>query len=394
MIEEKMRGVYERVPGSGIWWICYKDTAGARHREKIGRRSVAVEAYINRKREIREGTFVAPTRKVKITFRALADLAMESKALRLSRRTCANDSVRAERLKKFGKIAAVEVTAEMIESTLRQLQLDGPGNRKEPEPDAKDAQPRPPLSGSTVNRYRSFISSVFRYGVRHGHVKVNPVAAVERYRETDHRIRFLDKAEELALRRAILASEFPEREASMDLALNTGMRLGEQLTLTWENVSLELGLLTVHGKTGRRHISINNSTRTLLEKLYKISNGATLVNPGWSHKWWTGIVRAAGVENFRWHDLRHTFASRLAMAGVDMRTVQDLMGHKSIEMTMKYAHLSPDHKMRAVLLLDPKMVPSEVPPTLVPAERIGGLRSATTSATRVKRARVRSPKAS
>ncbi|MFC1890233.1 tyrosine-type recombinase/integrase [Thermodesulfobacteriota bacterium] len=59
-------------------------------------------------------------------------------------------------------------------------------------------------------------------------------------------------------------------------------------------------------------------------------------------------LRRAEIENFRWHDLRHTFASRLVMAGVGIRTVQELMGHKTIQTTMKYAHLSPGHRMDAV----------------------------------------------
>ncbi len=62
-------------------------------------------------------------------------------------------------------------------------------------------------------------------------------------------------------------------------------------------------------------------------------------------------MKKAGIENFRWHDLRHTFASRLVMKGNDLRTVQDLMGHKKIEITFRYSHLSPAHKMAAVQTL-------------------------------------------
>jgi site-specific recombinase XerD len=65
-------------------------------------------------------------------------------------------------------------------------------------------------------------------------------------------------------------------------------------------------------------------------------------------------VRRAGIDNLHWHDLRHTFASRLVMGGVDLRTVQELLGHKPILMTMRYAHLSRDHKLGAVERLDPK----------------------------------------
>jgi site-specific recombinase XerD len=342
MTEEKMRGVFERPRGSGVWWISYCDGAGARHREKIGRRSVAVEAYIGRKRELREGRYVPPSRSTKVTFHQLADRAIENKETHLSRDTVRNDKVRIGRLEKLGKVAAIDVTAAMVEKTLRDLQA------------ADD------VTGSTVNRYRSFISSVFRYGVRRGIVLVNPCAAVARYKESEHRIRFLDAVEEDALRVAILASDFPEREASVLLAMNTGMRLGEQLTLTWECVALDRGVLTVRGKTGRRFIPVNAAARQALEKLYAFSNGAAMVSPGWSHKWFTNCVKKSGVLNFRWHDLRHTFASRLVMAGVDIRTVQELMGHASIEMTMRYAHLSPDHTQAAVNRLDGAMPTSNV----------------------------------
>jgi site-specific recombinase XerD len=74
-------------------------------------------------------------------------------------------------------------------------------------------------------------------------------------------------------------------------------------------------------------------------------------------------VEQAGIENFRWHDLRHTFASRLVMAGVDLRTVQELMGHKTIEMTLRYSHLSPAHQLDAVKKLDapaPKVPPTDI----------------------------------
>jgi site-specific recombinase XerD len=69
---------------------------------------------------------------------------------------------------------------------------------------------------------------------------------------------------------------------------------------------------------------------------------------------WNPLLQEAGIDNFHWHDCRHTFASRLIMAGVDLRTVQELLGHKTITMTLRYAHLSPTHQREAVQRLTPQ----------------------------------------
>ncbi|HEX4381207.1 MAG TPA: site-specific integrase [Candidatus Acidoferrum sp.] len=329
-----MRGVFERPPGSGEWWINYHDADGKRHREKIGRYDVAVEAYLHRRTEVREGKF-RPPRNNGLTFGELAKSALAHKKTRLAPASYAMDMFRNKRLKEFETMPAAAVTTSRIDETLRGLRETG-------------------ISGSTVNRYRSFLSSVFSYGMRHGLVMTNPVARVPKFKENEPRIRFLGADEEKTLR-ATIRTFCPEREAELDIALHTGLRRGEQFALKWQDVDLERGILTVAGgKTGRRFVPINTAARAALEKMAIYGHipyvHAEKRNDGqrdW-RRWFEDCVREAKIENFTWHDIRHTFASRLVMAGVDLRTVQELLGHKSILMTMRYAHLSPNHKLAAV----------------------------------------------
>jgi integrase len=129
------------------------------------------------------------------------------------------------------------------------------------------------------------------------------------------------------------------------LALNTGMRRGEQYRLRWQDVDLKNGILTVarskHGEA--RRIQINSVAHTALLQLRKQTKGVGYVSPGFQgprsrdwRRWFDEVVESAEIPNFRWHDLRHTFASRLVMAGVPLRAVQTLLGHKRIETTLRF----------------------------------------------------------
>lgn len=333
--------VFERP--AGVYWIDYRDAGGARHREKVGRRGEALERLVQRQREVTAGQFIAP-RAGSRTFHELATSALEHKKLRLAPQSYDTDVRRLDALLPLiGALSVEQVTFEVLDKTLADLKRGG-------------------LSGSTVNRYRALVSSIFTFGVRAGLVQTNPIARVIRFRENESRVRYLLDAEEIKLRE-VIRRDCPDREPELDLALYTGMRRGEQFTLKWSDVDLARGILTVRGKTGRRFIVANSSAIEALTKLSRrrdleiASSGAeasayvcdetlTDVQRDW-RRWLEKSARSAGVKNFHWHDLRHTFASRLVMASVDIRTVQELLGHKSILMTMKYAHLSPDHRQAA-----------------------------------------------
>jgi len=333
---KKARGIYEKVRGTGIWWVRYADANGKIRREKTGNKSAAIKLYHKRKTEVLEGKKLPEKlRARKVSFAELAKDALEySKAHKRSYR---DDEVRMARLREWlGQRPAESVSPQEIERWLLAK--------------AEDLKP------ATLNRYRALLSLVYRLAMQNGKVQSNPARLVRQRKEENGRIRFLSTEEELALRAAI-RKDYLNREAELDLALNTGLRRSEQFGLTWDGVDFERRVLTVlRSKNGEaRHIPLNDAAILALRSVeaYKngspyvflASDGTRLCSPRF---WFSAAVEAAGLKDFTWHCLRHTFASRLVMAGVDLRTVQELMGHKTIQMTLRYAHLAPQHLLAAV----------------------------------------------
>ncbi len=151
----------------------------------------------------------------------------------------------------------------------------------------------------------------------------------------------------------------PEHEAEFDLALHTGMRRGEQYLLRWQDIDFNTGtgIITIRrSKNGEaRYIQINSIARAALIQLKQRRDSVGYVCPGFEgprnkdrRRWFDKVLEETKISNFRWHDLRHTFASRLVMAGVPLRSVQVVLGHKQIETTLRYSHLSESHLQEAV----------------------------------------------
>jgi integrase len=152
------------------------------------------------------------------------------------------------------------------------------------------------------------------------------------------------------------------------LALNTGLRRGESLHLRWHDIDLQRRILTVRGEDAKtrqtRHVPLNSEAANVLRVWAPplidgedyVFGGAEELKPLVAiRKTWVAVLGAAAVNRFRFHDLRHTFASKLVMAGVDLNTVRELLGHKSVAMTLRYAHLAPEHKAAAVEVLVPRL---------------------------------------
>jgi site-specific recombinase XerD len=329
----KPRGVFEKIVGSGEWWICYWDAEGRKRREKAGTKSNAIDLYRKRKNEALQGKKLPEKlRRAAVSFADIAkDALVYSKAQKLSYR---HDAGRMKTLLAwFREHPAEAITAQDIEHRF--------GREK--------------WSPATFNRYRALLSLTYRLAIRNGKAKENPARLVGHRLEDNARIRFLSAEEETKLRTAI-QDACPERLAELELALNTGLRLSEQYGLRWQDVSLTRRTLTIpRSKNGStRHVPLNQASLRALESLQARANGSKLVCGGASTSrcWFEPVIEAAKLNDFTWHCLRHTFASRLVMAGVDIRTVQELLGHKTIGMTVRYSHLAPRHTLAAVERLD------------------------------------------
>jgi integrase len=332
-----MKGVIERGGVKGIWWISFLDQNGVRRKEKIGMHEAAAEMLRIRRAEVKSGRYV-PKREERVwSFKRLADDAIKKKAIRLAALTISTDTSRLGRLyERIGQIRYDRFTKERIDAVLGELKAAG---RKD----------------STCNRYRSFISSVYTHAIDTGRMATNPCAKVKRFPEKIGRTRFLSDEEEKRLKRELT----DEQEAEVLLAMHTGMRRGEQWGLKWCDVNLDSdpGLAHVTGKTGPRDVRINKEAMLALLRLKEISGDQERVIPAANKEkaaqrdwrtWFGTACKRAGVRGFVWHDLRHTFASRLVMNGADLVAVKDFMGHSDIKMTMRYAHLSKDHKARMI----------------------------------------------
>ena len=216
---------------------------------------------------------------------------------------------------------------------------------------------------ATVNRLLGNLKHILSKAADCNMLPANPFARVKRLKVPDRVERILTKEEEARLLAACSHVHAPLLRTSILIALNTGMRKGEIHGLRWEHLDLPNRLITVlNGKTDESHrrIPMNDVVFELLSSLWHVRKG-DFVFPSPRKKnerfrdpkvGFMKAVRLAKIPHIRFHDLRHTFATRLVRSGVDIITVQKLLGHSNITTTSRYAHSSADAKMAAVKGLD------------------------------------------
>lgn len=333
----------------GHWWILWFCRFGHRHREQIGPRSVA-EAKVDNRRVHRS----CPAHEARARGVLLADAVRDYLRDHAHKRSAKDDRRHgAFWVERFGHQALDEVTR----ADVRKVRT------------ARLAEVTP----ATCNRALAFLRRVFNVQIEDRELELaNPVRKMT-LQEPSGRVRYLTDDEEPRLM-AVLA---PWERDRVVVLYDTGLRKSEFLGLRVRDVDFKAGVLTIprskHGE--RRTVPMTSRVRTILRAQPRTLDSSALVFPNregnrdlrWVEKRFPAACREAGLHNFRFHDLRHTFASRLAMAGVDLKTLKELGGWKTLSMVERYAHLSGDHLRSAVERLvsaasELKSVPPGVPP--------------------------------
>jgi len=335
----KAKGIYKR---GNVYWLCYADPFGKIRYESSKSSSFkdAQALLIERKKEVKDGISPVTTRQlVNQPFTALAEhykawgegrqRGFKTKIDHLRQLTAA-----------FGNLPLRSFTSRMLEEwQTKRMEKNKP---------------------ATVNRMLATLKHMFTKAVEWDMVEEavwKRVRKVKLLPENNRRLRYLSKEECQQL--VSVCNHY--LKPIVITALSTGMRKSEILGLKWDqNIDLRHGfiLLDITKNGERREIPINRTLRETLTKLPRRIDSPYVFTDEKGNRFldikkgFGSACRRAGIKDFHFHDLRHTFASQLVMAGVDLTTVKELLGHKTLSMTLRYAHLSPSHKLSAVEKLD------------------------------------------
>lgn len=334
------KGIYKR---GNVYWIRYADLAGKIVFESSGsdKFRVAEAILIKRKLAVKEGKQPETVRQIaNHTFNALVSeyvkWAERQKSFRKSKIYLIKQLSEA-----FGNIPLRRFNSMLLE----QFQTTKLNMGRKP---------------ATANRLIATIGHMFTKAVEWGMVEEEIQKRVRKVKllpENNRRLRYLSPGE----CKKLIDSCDEHLKPIVITALNTGMRKGEIFGLKWENIDLEAGFILLNQEqtknSERKEIPINQTLRETLEEItrqfeYVFTNPVTGKRYDNVKRSFTTALKKAEISDFRFHDLRHSFASQLVMAGIDLTTVKELMGHKDFKMTLRYSHLAPSHKLKAVATLD------------------------------------------
>ena len=291
--------------------------------------SLARHALNIKKAEIAQSRYQIPNKKTAITFGQLADMYLDH--AKQAKRSWKRDEGALKKAKEFFTPKRLdEITTWDIER-YRAARAET-------------------ITKATVNRDTALLKHMFRLACEWGLIQENPAKPVKLYREPEHPMRVLSLDEERKLYREAAAHLKP----ILNVALNTGLRRGELLALEWPQVDLGRKSITVKvSKSGRvRTVPLNDIAYEALRTIAGQHKGRVFLFKGEPigsvRRGFESAVGRAKIAQIRFHDLRHTFATRLVLAGCDLATLKQLMGHANIQTTMRYTHPTPESQWAAV----------------------------------------------
>jgi site-specific recombinase XerD len=347
----------------GMWYLDYYGLDGKRRRQRVGRsRKSAQSALKHIEVDIEKGRagIVDEKQKIKpITVKEFFEKYLVYAETNLARSSVERYCSAIANFQRFlsgekKTTRLIQLNPEMIEryKTYRRNEEITPNGRE------NSTKSRNGVKANTLNFELTALKTAFNVAIKWGYLKDNPTQGVKQIKVKDARPpRFLTKSEI----RSLLEKAEPGFRDILMIFLNTGMRRGEVENLRWEDIDLKRRRIKVrcredwNPKGTERNIPINDRLLAVLTRMSENRSGEWVIksqakrNRGQLRPRFVALTKKCGLaEVTQIHVLRHTFASHLVMNGVDLPTVQKLLGHADIQTTMIYAHLAPDHLVSAV----------------------------------------------
>jgi integrase len=337
----KVPGIYER----GNRWRVDTFYKGQRLRESCATLEMAQQNLRKMQSLVDEGRFLEKTRESTVTLGEFTTRYLK---------WCEDVKQKDHRSKKqrLGVVKA-NLGAETLLSKITRADIE----RYQAERLSAQSHRKTPMKPATVNRELAALKHMLTKAVEWGELRDSPARGLKLSKENNRRLRYLTPEECAKLLEACSAT----MRQVVTVALHTGMRKGEILNLTWSSVNLRERFieLTDQKNSERSTIPLNQTVIDMLKAIPRRLDSA-YVWPGQEpsqpftdlKRQFEKAVTAAKLEGVTFHTLRHSAASHLVMGGVDLATVREILRHKSIEMTLRYAHLAPAHKKAAVDALE------------------------------------------